>query len=126
MEGGDNILEAIYEEDDLEDVEMLDIEGEHVNVEEGECVDVEEGELVKENSHSGLEQISGLGVNIVNQDMSRKNRRRRPNKKKNKRRTSDSVLKVTDINRFYFAKDSHVLFVCSVLVLYSLFTINYL
>ena len=111
MEGGDSVLEAIYEEDDLEDVEMLDIEGEHVDVEEGEhvdveegeCVGVEEGEFVKENSLSKMEQSSCQGVNIVNQETSSKNR-----------------------NRFYFAKDSHVLLVCLVLVLYSLFTTNYL
>ncbi|WJZ84817.1 hypothetical protein VitviT2T_004398 [Vitis vinifera] len=94
MEGGDNILEAIYEEDDLEDVEMLDIEGEHVDVEEGECVDVE-GEFMKENSQS-----SGQIVNTVNQDACSKNRRRRQNKRKNKRKKSGSVPKVTDINRF--------------------------
>lgn len=105
MEGGDNILEAIYEEDDLEDVEMLDIEGEHVDVEEGECVDVE-GEFMKENSQS-----SGQIVNTVNQDACSKNRRRRQNKRKNKRKKSGSVPKVTDINRFYFVKDCHVLFV---------------
>lgn len=110
MEGGDNILEAIYEEDDLEDVEMLDIEGEHVDVEEGECVDVE-GEFMKENSQSELEQSSGQIVNTVNQDACSKNRRRRQNKRKNKRKKSGSVPKVTDINRFYFVKDCHVLFV---------------
>ncbi|XP_034683024.1 uncharacterized protein LOC117912524 isoform X3 [Vitis riparia] len=99
MEGGDSILEAIYEEDDLEDVEMLDIEGEHVDVEEGECVDVE-GEFMKENSQSELEQSSGQIVNTVNQDACSKNRRRRQNKRKNKRKKSGSVPKVTDINRF--------------------------
>ena len=112
MEGGDSVLEAIYEEDDLEDVEMLDIEGEHVDVEEGECVGVEEGEyvgvedgeFVKENSLSKMEQSSCQGVNIVNQDTSSKNRRRRQNKKKNKRNKTGSVPKVTDINRFYLPK----------------------
>ena len=73
-----------------------------------------------------MEQSSCQGVNIVNQETSSKNRRRRQNKKKNKRNKSGSVPKVIDINRFYFAKDSHVLLVCLVLVLYSLFTINYL
>ncbi|XP_015883637.3 uncharacterized protein LOC107419382 [Ziziphus jujuba] len=91
MEGGDSILDALYEEDNFEgdeDVEMLD---------------VEEGELVEHNSQTASDQIKSKGsedVNVIDQESRSKNRKRRPNRKKNKRKRSGLDPNVTDINRF--------------------------
>lgn len=95
MEGGDSILDALYEEDNFEgdeDVEMLD---------------VEEGELVEHNSQTASDQIKSKGsedVNVINQESRSKNRKRRPNRKKNKRKRSGLDPNVTDINRLFSAK----------------------
>ncbi|KAG7013367.1 hypothetical protein SDJN02_23531, partial [Cucurbita argyrosperma subsp. argyrosperma] len=85
MDGQENILEAIYEEDDLEndDVEM---------------VDVEEGEFVEGNIST--EKSSLTDVQAPSIDHKSKNRKRRSKKKKNKRKTYESGSNGTDINRF--------------------------
>ena len=86
MEGGDSLLDAIYEEDNLEgidDVEMLD---------------VEEGELVEPNLHNEKGKSSGGDVNLEIQGSQTKNRGLRARKKKNRRKKGGS-RPVTDINR---------------------------
>ena len=86
MEGGDSLLAAIYEEDNLEgidDVEMLD---------------VEEGELVEPNLHNEKGQSSGGDVNLGIQGSQSKNRGLCARKKKNRRKKGGS-RPVTDINR---------------------------
>ncbi|OVA13090.1 Phosphorylated adapter RNA export protein [Macleaya cordata] len=89
MEGSENLLEAIYEEENLEDfqdVEMLDSE----TLEEGECRE--------KIGFLELTESGGQDNKIANQDSSSKNRRRRARKKKNKK--SGSGSNITDINRF--------------------------
>jgi len=87
MEGGDSILEAIYEEDcveDIDDVEMLDVEG----------------ELEKPNSPNEKGLSGGGDVNLASQGCQIQNSKRRANKKKNKKKKGGAGHKVTDINRF--------------------------
>lgn len=86
MDGQENILDAIYEDDDLEndDVEMAD---------------VEEGEFVDGNVPHDTETSSLTDVHAPSIDHKSKNRRRRAKKKKNKRKTSESGSNGTDINR---------------------------
>uniref|UniRef100_A0A5B7AMM4 Phosphorylated adapter RNA export protein n=1 Tax=Davidia involucrata TaxID=16924 RepID=A0A5B7AMM4_DAVIN len=88
MDGGESILDAIFEEDNLDDVQDIEMH------------DVEEGELVEQNSQTELGQSSGGDVKVVNQDSCSKNRRRKNNKKKNRRKKGSSGPNVTDINRF--------------------------
>jgi phosphorylated adapter RNA export protein len=86
MEGGDSILEAIYEEDcveDIDDVEMLDVEG----------------ELEKPNSPNEKGLSGGGDVNLASQGCQIQNGKRRANKKKNKKKKGGAGRKVTDINR---------------------------
>lgn len=84
MEDGDNILDAIYEEDNLnDDVDM---------------VDVEEGELVDPVSRNVLGQSSAGDINEVNHEPQNKNRKR--NKKKNKKKRKGSGSNAMDVNRF--------------------------
>ncbi|KAE9459142.1 hypothetical protein C3L33_08955, partial [Rhododendron williamsianum] len=103
METGESILDAIFDEDSLEDVQEV------------EMMDVEEGELVEQDSQTDLGQNIGrdrcaekqvscetIGVHAVEkQESCSKSRRRRNNKKKkNKGKKGSSGQKVTDINRF--------------------------
>nr|AFK34540.1 unknown [Lotus japonicus] len=98
-EGGDNILDAIYDEDNLyEDVDMMDVE-------EGELVESDtENVLVKNSAGDGTENVSGQNsagdINGANRDPPSKNSKRRANKKKNKRKRKGSGSKPLDINRF--------------------------
>ncbi|RDY14025.1 hypothetical protein CR513_00966, partial [Mucuna pruriens] len=80
MENGENILDAIFEEDNLDDVDMID---------------VEEGELVEHDSQS----VSGKNGAVVadNKTPNSKNRRRRANKRNRRKGLGTGVL---DINRF--------------------------
>ncbi|KAI4316552.1 hypothetical protein L6164_024526 [Bauhinia variegata] len=82
MEGGDSILDAIYEEENFDNVD-----------EDVDMIDVEEGELVERNSQNVMGQSS---TEIANQESLSKNRKRRANKKKRKRKSSGS----NDIDRF--------------------------
>ncbi|KAK9274032.1 hypothetical protein L1049_018846 [Liquidambar formosana] len=84
MEGGESILDAIYEEDNLEDVQDV------------EMFDVEEGEFVVENS---CPELGSGDVKIVNQESCNANRKRKRNKK-NRKKKSGSAPNVTDVNRF--------------------------
>ena len=87
MEGGDTVLEAIYEEDNLEDIDDV------------EMLDVEEGELVEPNSHNEKGQSGGGDINLEETQGSQiRNRRPRAKKKKNKKKKSGSGP-VTNINR---------------------------
>ncbi|KAA8525181.1 hypothetical protein F0562_006955 [Nyssa sinensis] len=88
MDGGESILDAIFEEDNIDDVQDV------------EMLDLEEGELVEQNSQTELGQSSGGDVKVVNQDSCSKNRKRRNNKKKNRRKKGNSGPNVTDVNRF--------------------------
>jgi phosphorylated adapter RNA export protein len=85
MEGGENILDAIYEEDDdnLDDVEMLD---------------VEEGELIEDNHQNGVvaPHHNLTDSNNNNNQKPKPKRKRKANKRKKKGLGSDSI----DINRF--------------------------
>ncbi|CAJ2675262.1 unnamed protein product [Trifolium pratense] len=86
MEGGENILDAIYEENDddnLDDVEMLD---------------VEEGELVEDNHQNGVvaQHHNLTDTNNTNNQKPKPNRKRKSKKRKKKGLGSDSI----DINRF--------------------------
>ncbi|KAL8145922.1 uncharacterized protein LOC141707179 [Apium graveolens] len=86
-EGGDSILDSIFDEekfDDVDDVEMLD---------------VEDGELVEENVMN-VGQSSGRDTALTNHESQNKNRKRKNRKKQKKKRGSNSGPKVTDINRF--------------------------
>ncbi|CAN6539705.1 unnamed protein product [Malus baccata var. baccata] len=94
MEGEDNVLDAVFEDDDFMDggdVEMLD---------------VEEGELVDFNSQSGYGsgQGSGGNVSVANQEGQGTNLKPKPKKKKkkNKKRNNGhwTASIGTDIDRF--------------------------
>ncbi|TKY57952.1 Phosphorylated adapter RNA export protein, RNA-binding domain [Spatholobus suberectus] len=83
MENGDNILDAIFEEDNLDEVEMID---------------VEEGELAEEEQHDSqnLSRQNGA-VGTDDRKPQSKNRRRRANKRN---RRKGSATGAVDINRF--------------------------
>lgn len=87
MEEGESVLNAIYEDDTLEDAEDV------------EMLDVEEGELVEHKSQTDLGQGNRGGNNAGNKGSQSKNHRRRANKKKNKKKRSGPGPNVTDINR---------------------------
>ncbi|XP_027356318.1 uncharacterized protein LOC113865775 [Abrus precatorius] len=89
MEDGDNILDAINEEDNFDDVD-----------DDVDMVDVEEGELVEPDSRNVLVQSSAGNINEANQEPNSRNHRRRDNKKKNKRKRKSSGSNPVDINRF--------------------------
>ncbi|KAL5558753.1 hypothetical protein UlMin_034964 [Ulmus minor] len=86
MEEGESILDTLYEEDHLDDVEDV------------EMVDVEEGELVEHDSGIDLGQRNGGDSNIANTES--RSKKRRAKKKKNKRKRSGPGQNVSDINRF--------------------------
>ncbi|CAK9145317.1 unnamed protein product [Ilex paraguariensis] len=87
MEGGESVLDAIFEEDNLEDAQDI------------EMLDVEEGELVEQTAPIDLGENAGRDANIINQDSRSKNPRRRNKKRKNKRKKGSSGPDATDINR---------------------------
>lgn len=84
MEGGESILDSLYEEEGIGDVDMLD---------------VEEGECIEENPHNEKGQSSGGDVNVINQESQSGKRRHRKNRR-NRKKKSGSAPQVTDINRF--------------------------
>ncbi|KAK7311412.1 hypothetical protein RJT34_09544 [Clitoria ternatea] len=89
MEDGDSILDAIYEEDNLDDVD-----------DDVDMIDVEEGELVEPDSQNVLGQCSAVDINEPNPEPHSKNSRRKAKKKKNKRKRKGSGSNAVDINRF--------------------------
>ncbi|KAK7310726.1 hypothetical protein RJT34_08420 [Clitoria ternatea] len=100
MENGENILDAIYEEDELDDVEMVDAEeGELVQEKHHPqtTIEIEEGELEKCDSQSVLGQN---GAVEADNKKPQKNRKRRDNKKRNKRKKASATGGSFDINRF--------------------------
>lgn len=97
MEGGDNILDAILNEGQFDDVD-----------DDVEMLDVEEGELLDHDSQNDMGQSSTGDINIANQETQSKNRRRRANKKKNKRKRK--VSGSIDINRFPLFLIGRILF----------------
>ena len=98
MERGESILDSIFDEDNLEDAQDV------------EMMDVEEGELVGQDSRTDLEETIGGDFNAVNQESGGKNRRRKKTKKKNRRKKGSSGSNVTDINRFLFCKSLFLLY----------------
>ncbi|KAG5561615.1 hypothetical protein RHGRI_004613 [Rhododendron griersonianum] len=86
METSESILDAIFDEDSLEDVQEV------------EMMDVE-GVLVEQDSQSDLGQNIGRDCRAEKQESCSKSRRRR-SKKKNREKKASSGQKVTDINRF--------------------------
>lgn len=87
MEGGDSILDSIFDDEKFEDVEDV------------EMLDVEDGELVEQNV-SNVGQSSGGDTTLTSQESENKNRRRKNKKKQKRKRGSNSGPNVTDINRF--------------------------
>lgn len=90
MERGDNVLEAIFEDESVEDVEMLDVE-------EGELVEVDP-EAEHGESNAGSEVKVGNAEGCTNNPGEKKNKKKK--KKKNKRKRGNSGPNVTNINRF--------------------------
>ncbi|KAL7182207.1 hypothetical protein ACSBR1_041005 [Camellia fascicularis] len=88
MERGESILDAIFDGDNLEDAQDV------------EMMEVEEVELVGQDSQTELGQNIGGDDYPVNQVTSNNNRRRRNKKKKIKKKKCSSAPNVTDINRF--------------------------
>uniref|UniRef100_A0A2P2IKU3 Phosphorylated adapter RNA export protein n=1 Tax=Rhizophora mucronata TaxID=61149 RepID=A0A2P2IKU3_RHIMU len=89
MEKRETVLEAIYEDDNVEDTDDV------------EMLDVEEGELVEHKSQADVAQRAGGGDNTGIQRSQTKNQKRRQNKKKNKKRMRGGLgHNYTDINRF--------------------------
>ncbi|XP_057480045.1 uncharacterized protein LOC130767255 isoform X2 [Actinidia eriantha] len=92
MERGESILDAIFDEDNFEDVQDV------------EMMDIEEGELVGHDSETELGQNVGGGVHAVNQESGSKNNnkqnKKQNKKRKNRRKKGSSGPKVIDIDRF--------------------------
>ncbi|PIA50489.1 hypothetical protein AQUCO_01300905v1 [Aquilegia coerulea] len=89
MEGGENILDTIFEEEPYEDVDMLDAE----SFEEGEIGDDKQCNESTENNTKELNQEMLSG----NPRPKSKKKKKKKNKRKNKPRP---VSNITDINRF--------------------------
>lgn len=89
MEGEDCLLDSIFDVDNIEDMEDVDM------------IDVEEGELVGEIHQLELGQNSSVDGDPVAQQPQSKNQRRRNKKKKNKKRKGGPGSDVTDINRYF-------------------------
>ncbi|KAK9054900.1 hypothetical protein SSX86_025979 [Deinandra increscens subsp. villosa] len=85
MDGEESLLDSIFEGENVEDVDMID---------------VEEGELVGNNHQVELAQKSSMDGDAVAEDSQTKNQKRRNRKKKNKKKKGGSGSDVTDINRF--------------------------
>lgn len=98
MEEGDNILDVIYDDDDLDD--------------DVDMIDVEEGELVEPNLQNVLEQSSAGDINEANQESYSENSKcgasKKKKKKKNKRKRKGSGPKVTNIDRFVLDTCRHL------------------
>ncbi|KAL8216553.1 hypothetical protein R6Q57_023390 [Mikania cordata] len=96
MEGKESLLDSIFDVDNAEDLEDVDM------------VDVEEGELVGNNHQVEFGQSSSMDHigDAVAQESQTKNQKRRNKKKKNKKKKSGSD--VTDINRFVLDTCRHL------------------
>lgn len=86
MEGQESLLDTLFDEENLEDGQDI------------EMLDVEEGELIEQNSRVG--ESSKVDDIQENQESNRPNPRQKKKKKKNKRKRGGNVgPNVTDINR---------------------------
>ncbi|KAK6161934.1 hypothetical protein DH2020_001775 [Rehmannia glutinosa] len=86
MEGGESLLDTLFDEEGVEDAQDVDM------------LDVEEGELIEQVSKTEIGESLDVGGNQVNQESDKRSSRRK--KKKNKRkRGSRAGPNVTDINR---------------------------
>ncbi|XP_011081707.1 uncharacterized protein LOC105164691 isoform X2 [Sesamum indicum] len=89
MEGGESLLDTLFDEeivDDGQDVEMLDIE---------------EGELTEQISNTEVGESCDVGNDQENQESNRRISRQKKRKKKNKRKRGSSAgPNITNINRF--------------------------
>ncbi|KAF6139686.1 hypothetical protein GIB67_002491 [Kingdonia uniflora] len=91
MEGGESILEVIYEDETLEDVDMLDAE----SLEEGECE--EQKQCIE------LSEVSGKHIVAENKESNNESRLRGPKRKRNKKKKKSKIgsnSDVKDLNRF--------------------------
>ncbi|KAJ0770305.1 putative phosphorylated adapter RNA export protein [Helianthus annuus] len=88
MEREESLLDSIFDAENVEDMEDVDM------------VDVEEGELVGNNHQVELAQSSSMVGDSVGQESETKNRKRKNKKKKNKKKKGGSGSDVKDINRF--------------------------
>ncbi|KAI3468148.1 hypothetical protein Pfo_024811 [Paulownia fortunei] len=89
MEGGESLLDTLFDEESVEDAQDV------------EMLDVEEGELIEQISKTEVGESFDVGGNQVNQESHRRNSRHKKKKKKNKRKGGSSTgPNVTNINRF--------------------------
>ncbi|XP_076887093.1 uncharacterized protein LOC143537149 isoform X2 [Bidens hawaiensis] len=85
MEGHESLLDSIFDVEDMEDVDM---------------VDVEHGQVIENNHEPELQQTKSMGDNALVQQPQSKNQKRRSKRKKNKKKKGRSGSDVPDINRF--------------------------
>lgn len=85
MEGGDSLLDTIFEEESLDDAQDVEMH------------DAEEGELIYQATKAKLGD--GCGTTIDSHKSHNNNSRNKKKKKKNKRKRGNSGSDVTDINR---------------------------
>lgn len=88
MEGGESLLDTLFDEESLEDAQDV------------EMLDVEEGELIEQISKTKVGESSDVGCNQVNQESNRKAKRKKKKKKNKRKRGSSADPDVTNINRF--------------------------
>ncbi|KAK1436061.1 hypothetical protein QVD17_01836 [Tagetes erecta] len=96
MEGEESLLDSLFDAENVEDMEDVDM------------VDVEEGELAGNNPQVELGQNSNMDGDAVAQESQTKNQKRRNKKKKNKKKKGGSGSDVTDINRFVLNTCRHL------------------
>lgn len=99
MEGEQSLLDSIFDADNVEDMEDVDM------------VDVEEGEMVGNYRQPELGQSSSSvdGDALPQQPLSKSKRRRN---KKNKKKKGGSGSDVTDINRYFITTSKILLWFC--------------
>ncbi|KAI7733260.1 hypothetical protein M8C21_020288 [Ambrosia artemisiifolia] len=96
MEGEESLLDSIFDAENVEDMEDVDM------------VDVEEGELVGNDHQVASGQSSSMGGDAIAQESQTKNRKRKNKKKKNKKRKGGPGSDVNDINRFVLDTCRHL------------------
>lgn len=104
MEGEESLLDSLFDAENVEDMEDVDM------------VDVEEGELAGNNPQVELGQSSNMDGDAAAQESQSKNKKRRNKKKKNKKKKGGSGSDVTDINRYflYIALSQVSIIVCKI------------
>ncbi|XP_076924999.1 uncharacterized protein LOC143587649 [Bidens hawaiensis] len=88
MEGEESLLDSIFDEEHVEDMEDVDM------------VDAEEGEVIENHHQAELGENKSMDDNAVVQQPQSKNQKRRSKRKKNKKKKCGLGSDVTDINRF--------------------------